>query len=84
VTDTPDALARSLRELSALVDDGLLAGLHLEGPWLSPRHAGAHQPDLLIEPTARDIDGLVEAAGGRLRMVTLAPEVPGGWTPSDG
>jgi N-acetylglucosamine-6-phosphate deacetylase len=78
VTDTPKALAQSMRELGALVDDGLLAGLHLEGPWLSPRHAGAHQPDLLIEPTARDLDGLVEAGGGHLRMVTIAPELPGG------
>jgi N-acetylglucosamine-6-phosphate deacetylase len=78
VTDTPEALARSVRELNALVDDGVLAGVHLEGPWLSQRHAGAHRPDLLIEPTPRDLDGLVEASGGHLRMVTLAPELPGG------
>ena len=78
VTDTPKALAQSMRELGALVDDGILAGLHLEGPWLSPRHAGAHQPDLLIEPTARDLDELVKAGGGHLRMVTIAPELPGG------
>lgn len=78
VTDTPAALARSLRALSPLVDDAVLAGLHLEGPWLSPRHAGAHQPDLLIEPSPSDVDGLVEAADGHLRMVTLAPELPGG------
>ena len=75
VTDTPSALNRSLRELAALVEDGLLAGLHLEGPWLSAKHAGAHDRALLIEPTERDVETLVEAAGGHLRMVTLAPEL---------
>jgi len=78
VTDTPSALNRSLRELAALVEDGLLAGLHLEGPWLSAKHAGAHDRALLIEPTERDVETLVEAAGGHLRMVTLAPELSGG------
>ena len=77
VTDTPDRLLTQVRELDALVDDGLLAGLHLEGPWLSPVHAGAHQPGLLTHPTPAQVDALVDAAGGRLRMVTLAPELPG-------
>ena len=78
VSDHHEALVRRVRALSALVDDGLLAGIHLEGPWLSPRHAGAHDPALLSEPVAADIDELVEASSGRLRMVTLAPELPGG------
>ncbi|MGI8645832.1 MAG: N-acetylglucosamine-6-phosphate deacetylase, partial [Nocardioides sp.] len=78
VTDAPAALARSATLLAGLADDGLLAGIHLEGPWLSPRHAGAHDPALLSLPTPADVDRLVEAAGGHLRMVTLAPELPGG------
>jgi N-acetylglucosamine-6-phosphate deacetylase len=78
VTDEPASLHRSVAELSRLVDDGLLAGLHLEGPWLSPLHAGAHDPALLAQPTAVAVDTLVEAARGHLRMVTLAPELPGG------
>jgi N-acetylglucosamine-6-phosphate deacetylase len=77
VTDAPDRLVTQVRELGALVDDGLLAGLHLEGPWLSPQHAGAHQPGLLTHPTPDRVDELVDAADGRLRMVTLAPELPG-------
>lgn len=78
VTDGPKALDHSVRELAALVDDGLLAGLHLEGPWLSPRHVGAHDPLLLSEPRPQDVEALIDAAGGHLRMVTLAPELPGG------
>jgi N-acetylglucosamine-6-phosphate deacetylase len=78
VTDGPKALDHSVRELADLVDDGLLAGVHLEGPWLSPRHIGAHDPLLLSEPRPEDVEALIEAARGHLRMVTLAPELPGG------
>ena len=78
VTDGLESLARSARELGRLVDDGLLAGVHLEGPWLSPQHAGAHEPTLLAEPTADQVDRLLEAGAGHLRMVTLAPELAGG------
>lgn len=78
VTDRLPSLARSVHELAALVEDGLLAGIHLEGPWLSPRHAGAHDPSLLREPTPESVETLVAAAGGHLRMVTVAPELRGG------
>jgi len=78
VSDHHDALVRRVRELAVLADKGLLAGVHLEGPWLSPRHAGAHDPALLSEPRPADVDELVAAADGQLRMVTLAPELPGG------
>ena len=78
VTDDVESLQRSVRELAELAKDGLLAGIHLEGPWLSTRHAGAHDPNLLSEPTPRHVESLVDAADGHLRMVTLAPELPGG------
>jgi N-acetylglucosamine-6-phosphate deacetylase len=77
VTAAPESLERSIRGLVPLVDEGLLAGLHLEGPWLSPGHAGAHDPALLTVPSVRDVEGLLDVAGGHLRMVTLAPELPG-------
>jgi len=78
VTDGLESLVRSVGELAELVFDGLLAGIHLEGPWLSPRHSGAHDPGLLALPTPAAVEALVTAARGRLRMVTLAPELPGG------
>jgi N-acetylglucosamine-6-phosphate deacetylase len=78
VSDEVDGLARSARALGDLVDDGLLAGVHLEGPWLSPKHAGAHEPALLTAPTPAAVDHLLEKAGEHLRMVTLAPELTGG------
>ena len=78
VSDEVESLARSARALGDLVDDGLLAGVHLEGPWLSPKHAGAHEPALLTAPTPAAVDHLLEKAGEHLRMVTLAPELTGG------
>lgn len=77
VTASVDRLADSCAELATSVDAGLIAGIHLEGPWLSPRRAGAHAPDLLSLPSADAVARLVQAARGRLRMVTLAPELPG-------
>jgi N-acetylglucosamine-6-phosphate deacetylase len=77
VTDTTEGLIRSVDGLADLADDGLVAGIHLEGPWLSPLHPGAHDPALLRAPDAPTVDRLVEAGRGHLRMVTLAPELPG-------
>ena len=73
-----EVLVRSARELGRLADDGLLAGVHLEGPWLSPRRAGAHEPAHLTDPKPADVERLLAATGEHLRMVTLAPELPGG------
>lgn len=76
VSDTVDGLVASATRLGDLVDGGLIAGIHLEGPWLSPLHQGAHDPELLTAPDDRSVDRLLEATHGHLRMVTLAPELP--------
>ncbi|WP_267420176.1 MULTISPECIES: N-acetylglucosamine-6-phosphate deacetylase [unclassified Curtobacterium] len=76
-TGTPDATVAALRRLGPLVDEGVLAGLHLEGPWLSPARRGAHAAGLLHAPTPAEVDGYLDAAAGTLRIVTLAPELPG-------
>ena len=77
VTAPLDALEATCASLADHADAGLVAGIHLEGPWLAPARAGAHDPALLTTPTSEDVARLVEAAGGHLRMVTLAPELPG-------
>jgi N-acetylglucosamine-6-phosphate deacetylase len=76
-TGTPDATVAALRRLGPLVDEGVLAGLHLEGPWLSPARRGAHAAELLHAPAPAEVDAYLDAAGGTLRVVTLAPELPG-------
>lgn len=77
VTDTIDGLVGSTTRLADLTDRGLVAGIHLEGPWLSPDQRGAHDPGLLTVPDVGSVERLVAAGRGHLRMVTLAPELPG-------
>ena len=78
VTASPDDLLAGVRVLADLVEQGELAGIHLEGPWLSPQHRGAHDAALLRDPDPREIDALFTASRGTITMVTLAPELPGG------
>jgi len=51
--------------------------IHLEGPFLSHKRRGVHPPEYLVAPTIEIFDRLWEAAGGHVRMITIAPEIPG-------
>ncbi|MER5637437.1 N-acetylglucosamine-6-phosphate deacetylase [Kitasatospora sp. NPDC002227] len=78
VTGEIEDLCRQAAVLSELVEDGVLAGIHFEGPFISPGRCGAHRPDLLRDPDPALVRKLVEAARGAAKMFTLAPELPGG------
>ncbi|SFF43732.1 N-acetylglucosamine 6-phosphate deacetylase [Actinacidiphila alni] len=78
VTNALDVLARQAALLSELVEQGDLAGIHYEGPFISPCRKGAHDEALLRDPDPADVRKLVEAGRGAARMVTLAAELPGG------
>lgn len=74
VTDTVGRLETQIAALAPLVADGSLLGVHLEGPWLSPRQRGAHDPSRLAEP---EPDPVRRLGRSPVRMVTLAPELSG-------
>ena len=78
VTGPLDEVERTVAALAGLVERGVLAGIHLEGPWLSPAHRGAHDESLLREPDTETVDRLMRAGRGTVRMVTIAPELEGG------
>lgn len=78
VTGDMDFLARQAGMLSELVEQGELAGIHFEGPFISPCRKGAHSEALLRDPDPAEVRKLLEAARGSARMVTLATELPGG------
>lgn len=77
VTGAPDELARAVAGLADLAADGVIAGVHLEGPYLARDRCGAHDPALLRAPDADEFRRLVRLGRGHLRMITLAPELPG-------
>lgn len=52
-------------------------GIHLEGPFLSHKRRGVHPPENLVSPTVAIFDRLWQAARGHVRMLTIAPEIPG-------
>src|SRR3954469_12196595 len=79
---TPDLVA-AIRAIASVAETGSpIVGCHVEGPFLDPGHRGAHDPAHLRLPGSDEI-GTWLAAGvdpsGRptVRMVTLAPELPG-------
>ncbi|MDT5077072.1 MAG: N-acetylglucosamine-6-phosphate deacetylase [Mycobacterium sp.] len=74
VTAGTDELLRQVRALADDVRSGLIAGIHLEGPWLSTRRCGAHQPGLMRDPDPAELDRILGAGGGTVAMVTIAPE----------
>jgi N-acetylglucosamine-6-phosphate deacetylase len=82
VSDTADRLQATAAGVriamgSATCDGAVVAGVHLEGPWLAPNRRGAHDPATLRLPDPAELQELIDAAGGAVRLVTLAPELAG-------
>jgi len=78
VTGDMHFLAQRAGLLSELAEQGDIAGIHFEGPFISPCRKGAHSEELLRDPDPAEVRKLIDAARGHARMVTLATELPGG------
>jgi N-acetylglucosamine-6-phosphate deacetylase len=57
-----------------LVAEGVLGGIHFEGPYLSPDLRGAQNAAYLRDPSTAELAALIATGEGAIRMVTLAPE----------
>ena len=83
VTAPVDALAAAARRVAdwlAGADPAIrrqIAGIHLEGPFLSTARCGAQDPAHMVDPTPRDVERLLDAGRGEIRVVTIAPERDG-------
>ncbi|MFG2063315.1 N-acetylglucosamine-6-phosphate deacetylase [Micromonospora sp. NPDC048871] len=78
LVSAPIELMRSATTAFApLVKQGVLAGIHFEGPYLSAARCGAQNPQFLRDPSLDELTELVELGEGTVRMVTLAPERDG-------
>jgi N-acetylglucosamine-6-phosphate deacetylase len=82
-----DQTYRALESLAGAIEAGPVSsngavearplGIHLEGPFLSHKRRGVHPPQYLVEPTLEIFERLWQAARGQVRMMTIAPELPG-------
>jgi len=85
VTAPLDTTLRSLEGLAGLISAASSPdwkgarplGIHLEGPFLSHAKRGVHPPASLLAPDIATFDRLYDAAQGHVRLMTLAPELPG-------
>ena len=77
VTAGPAELLTGVHALAEATRQGVVAGIHLEGPWLSQARCGAHDPELMRDPDPAEIGAVLAAGGDAIRMVTLAPELAG-------
>ncbi len=83
VTAPLDATLRAVEGLAKLIaqppSDGQARplGIHLEGPFLSHAKRGVQPAEHLLQPDIGIFDKIFEAAGGWVRLMTLAPELPG-------
>lgn len=81
VTAPVDRMVAALGRIADAVEAGDLptvAGVHLEGPFLARVCCGAQDPAAMVDPDRQVADALLAAGRGTVRVVTVAPERPGG------
>jgi len=80
ITDTREQMGAAIAAARAVAGEDEVLGLHLEGPFISPKRPGVHRPDLIRPPDAGDLEDIRELVGAGRSLVTLAPEcVPAGF-----
>ncbi len=77
VTEPIPNLISQIKRLVPFAERGEIAGIHLEGPYLSHARCGAHDPNLLRTPTIAEVETLLDAGQGFVKMITIAPELEG-------
>lgn len=78
---SPEVMEKALATVSALylrnTGGAALLGAHLEGPYLNPERAGCQNKAYFRPPDTGEMERLISIGDGCLKMVTLAPELPG-------
>jgi N-acetylglucosamine-6-phosphate deacetylase len=72
-----EAMCAQLEWAAELSRAGEIAGVHLEGPFLSAARCGAQRPESLLMPDGPVLRKLLDAGQGCVRTMTIAPELPG-------
>ena len=78
VTQMPGVLKRAAANVAAVAEENPpgaeILGIHFEGPYLDMEYRGAQPPEAVVPPSVAQFQEYQEAAGGRIRYITLAPE----------
>ncbi|MFC3994953.1 N-acetylglucosamine-6-phosphate deacetylase [Nocardiopsis sediminis] len=77
VAATPEDTLAQVAVLAELAEAGEIAGIYLEGPYIARSKCGAHDPALLRDPDLQEFARILKAGRGHVRMITVAPELPG-------
>ena len=86
LTATAQDLARAVDAVAAYKesDQGArILGMHLEGPFIDPEHRGAQPQERIRSMDQREMQDLLGRANGSIRLMTMAPEMPGGLEVAD-
>ena len=79
VTQTPEKIIsahKAMAEYMKVQSNGAeMIGIHLEGPFLSAKKAGAHVPELLAPLDTKVLQEYIDASDGNVRLITVAPEL---------
>ncbi len=77
---TPEKMVREIKAIVEAIGKekgARIAGIHLEGPFLCSKKAGAQTPESLSLPSAAVMQDFIDAGKGHVRAMTIAPELPG-------
>src|SRR5438067_9603472 len=88
MTQSLDITTRAIREVGRYMERqededqerepaARLLGLHLEGPWISREFKGAQNERFIVPPTEESVGNILAEGNGAIKIVTLAPELPG-------
>ncbi|MGE7826974.1 N-acetylglucosamine-6-phosphate deacetylase [Paenibacillus sp. NPDC093718] len=81
VSSTIEDLLNMIRSVKSVIgreQGARIAGIHLEGPYLNPKRKGMQNEKYLRHPNLDEMKFIFQEAGSLIKMVTIAPELPGG------
>ncbi|HEX9061935.1 MAG TPA: amidohydrolase family protein, partial [Clostridia bacterium] len=80
MTSAVPEIKRALQSICNVMRNGIkgskILGINMEGPFINESFKGAHDRESIIMPSIELFEDILEGAGGDLRMVTIAPELP--------
>lgn len=67
----------SVRDAAKYIKGSKIVGIHAEGPFISHKYKGAMTEKFILTPDKKAFDGMLEASGGLMKIITIAPETEG-------